>query len=249
MPPEDSANSMQAPTLQQLNRATLLAVAGAAAILVVAVLPAEYGIDPTGLGARFGLTPMGEMKQAEAALEAAKETAAPVAVAEPAPPAAIPTASPAPAVTDAAATTSAPAAPVAPASPAASPTVIAAAAAPAVAKPVKAEVAAVEQRGEVAITLAPNQGREVKALMKAGDSFRYEWQTDGAEVRFELHGERLGSSDAFTSYEKGVSTGQNGNFTAPFEGTHGWYWRNRTDKPVTITVKATGKFQRFAPVE
>lgn len=248
MPPEDSANSMQAPTLQQLNRATLLAVAGAAAILVVAVLPAEYGIDPTGLGGRFGLTPMGEMKQAEAALETAEEAAAPPTVVESAAPAAMPTASPAPAVTDAQAK-SASSAPAAPASPAEAPPVIAAAAAPAVTKPAKAEVAAVEQRGEVAITLAPNQGREVKALMKAGDSFRYEWQTDGAEVRFELHGERLGSSDAFTSYEKGVSTGQSGNFTAPFEGTHGWYWRNRTDKPVTITVKATGKFQRFAPVE
>lgn len=248
MPPEDSASSMQAPTLQQLNRATLLAVAGAAAILVVAVLPAEYGIDPTGLGGRLGLTPMGEMKQAEAALETAEEAAAPTAVAESAPPTAMPTASPAPAVTDAQAK-SASSAPAAPAAPAEAPPVIAAAAAPAVTKPAKAEVAAVEQRGEVAITLAPNQGREVKALMKAGDSFRYEWQTDGAEVRFELHGERLGSSDAFTSYEKGVSTGQSGNFTAPFEGTHGWYWRNRTDKPVTITVKATGKFQRFAPVE
>lgn len=248
MPPEDSANSMQAPTLQQLNRATLLALAGAAAILVVAVLPAEYGIDPTGLGERFGLTPMGEMKQAEAALETAEEAVAPTAVAESAPPAAVSTASPAPAVTDAPAK-SAPSAPAAPASPAAAPPIIAAAAAPVVAKPAKAEVAAVEQRSEVAITLAPNQGREVKALMKAGDSFRYEWQTDGAEVRFELHGERLGSSDVFTSYEKGVSTGQSGNFTAPFEGTHGWYWRNRTDKPVTITVKATGKFQRFAPVE
>jgi hypothetical protein len=90
----------------------------------------------------------------------------------------------------------------------------------------------------------------VKALMKAGDSFRYDWKTDGAEVRFELHGERLDASDgAFSSYEKGASTGQNGNFTAPFDGTHGWYWRNRTDKPVTITVRASGVFQRFAAVE
>ncbi len=244
MTPEDSAKPMQAPTLQQLNRATLLAVAGAAAILVVAVLPAEYGIDPTGLGQALGLTPMGEMKRAEAALDDAEAQAAPVAVAEAPPPAAMPAASPAPAVSGAATPV-----PTAPAQSAAttSAAVLPAPAAPAAAKP--ASAAPAEQSREVVITLAPNQGREVKSLMKAGDSFRYEWKTDGAEVRFELHGERLGASEAFTSYEKGVATGASGSFTAPFDGTHGWYWRNRTDQPVTITVKATGKFQRFAPVE
>lgn len=244
MTPDDSANPMPVPTLRQLNRGTLLAVVGATAILVVAVLPAEYGIDPTGLGRVLGLTPMGEMKQADAEMEAAEAT--PVVVADAAPPAAGPAAGLSPAGTDASPATPAAAQP-APAQPATAPAAVAAPAATTVAK--SAPSAPAEQRGEVAITLAPNQGREVKALMKAGDSFRYDWKTDGAEVRFELHGERVGASDAFTSYEKGVSTGQSGNFTAPFDGTHGWYWRNRTDKPVTITVTATGTFQRFAPVE
>jgi guanyl-specific ribonuclease Sa len=36
------------------------------------------------------------------------------------------------------------------------------------------------------LTLAPNEGREVKATMKAGGEFDYRWATDGAEVRFEL---------------------------------------------------------------
>lgn len=247
MTPEDSAIPMQAPTLHQLNRATLFAVAGAAAILVVAVLPAEYGIDPTGLGGALGLTPMGEMKRAEAALEDAEAQAAPVAVAEALPPAP-PAASPAPTAAEPGAATPAPAAPSQPAA-AKLAAVLPTTATPAAARPAPAPAAPAEQSGEVALTLAPNQGREVKALMKAGDGFRYEWKTDGAEVRFELHGERLGASEAFTSYEKGVATGASGNFTAPFDGTHGWYWRNRTDKPVTITVKATGKFQRFAPVE
>jgi hypothetical protein len=237
MTPDDRINTVEAPSLQQLNRATLFAAAGAAAILVVAVLPAEYGIDPTGLGRMLGLTPMGEMKQADAALDEA--AAAPAAVAAELPPADV---APAPAPPAPAA----PAMPTVPA-PASSPVPAVADARPAAAKPAPAPA---EQRGEVVLTLAPNQGREVKALMKAGDSFRYDWKTDGAEVRFELHGERLDASDgAFSSYEKGASTGQNGNFTAPFDGTHGWYWRNRTDKPVTITVRASGVFQRFAAVE
>jgi len=53
------------PTLGQLNRATLIAFGAAAVILVTTVLPAEYGVDPTGVGGALGLTPMGEMKQAE----------------------------------------------------------------------------------------------------------------------------------------------------------------------------------------
>ncbi len=46
-----------------LIRSTLLAAAAAGAILVLFWLPAEYGIDPTGVGALTGLTEMGEIKQ------------------------------------------------------------------------------------------------------------------------------------------------------------------------------------------
>ena len=43
------------PSVLQLTRAIGLAVTVAAVILVIAVLPAEYGIDPTGIGTRIGL--------------------------------------------------------------------------------------------------------------------------------------------------------------------------------------------------
>ncbi|HYW14589.1 MAG TPA: hypothetical protein VE891_00355 [Allosphingosinicella sp.] len=45
------------PSKRQLNRATLIAAGVAAAILVTTVLPAEYGVDPTGVGRVLGLTP------------------------------------------------------------------------------------------------------------------------------------------------------------------------------------------------
>lgn len=51
------------PSSAQLLRSTILAAVGAAAILVTVVLPAEYGIDPTGIGGVLGLTEMGEIKQ------------------------------------------------------------------------------------------------------------------------------------------------------------------------------------------
>jgi hypothetical protein len=83
--------------------------------------------------------------------------------------------------------------------------------------------------------------------MKAGEEFDFKWSTDGGQVNFDQHGEMAGAaSDEFTSYEKGTKASASGKFRAPFDGTHGWYWRNRTDGPVTITVTATGTFEKFA---
>ena len=44
------------PSRTKLARATALAMAGAAALLVTVVLPAEYAIDPLGTGSALGLT-------------------------------------------------------------------------------------------------------------------------------------------------------------------------------------------------
>lgn len=44
------------PSGKRLLATVLAAIAGAVVILVVAVLPAEYAIDPTGIGKRLGLT-------------------------------------------------------------------------------------------------------------------------------------------------------------------------------------------------
>jgi hypothetical protein len=42
----------------------LAALLIAAAVIVGGVMPAEYGVDPTGVGRVLGLTPMGEFKRA-----------------------------------------------------------------------------------------------------------------------------------------------------------------------------------------
>ena len=60
------------PSSAQLLRSTIIAAISAVAILVAVVLPAEYGIDPTGAGRMLGLTEMGEIKQ-ELADEAEKD--------------------------------------------------------------------------------------------------------------------------------------------------------------------------------
>lgn len=66
---------------RQLLRSALIALAVAALLLVTVVLPAEYGIDPTGVGRVLGLTRMGEIK-VRLAKEAAADAAADAAAAE-----------------------------------------------------------------------------------------------------------------------------------------------------------------------
>jgi hypothetical protein len=49
-------------------RERIMVAAGAAllisgVILVIAVLPAEYGVDPSGIGARLGLTAMSDVQK------------------------------------------------------------------------------------------------------------------------------------------------------------------------------------------
>lgn len=186
------------PSKRQLNRATLIAVAVASALLITTVLPAEYGYDPTGAGRVLGLTAMGEMRREQAAAaEVEPETVSADLTLDETPVPAPPT-------------------------------------------------AAAAQSGEVTLTLAPGEGTEVKATMKAGAELTYEWSTGGPRVNFELHGEEIGApSSEYTSYEKGTSAGESGTFRAPFDGTHGWFWRNRTGSPITINITAKGAFSKF----
>jgi guanyl-specific ribonuclease Sa len=63
------------PSSQTLLRSTLIALAVAATLLVTVVLPAEYAIDPTGIGRVLGLTQMGQIKMSLAQEAAAAEAA------------------------------------------------------------------------------------------------------------------------------------------------------------------------------
>lgn len=58
-PPSD----VELPSTGKLIRSTVISIAAAGGILVTTVLPAEYGIDPTGVGRVLGLTAMGEIKK------------------------------------------------------------------------------------------------------------------------------------------------------------------------------------------
>lgn len=60
-----TSDSRGNPTLRELNRVTMAALVTSASAVLFAILPAEYGIDPTGIGSWLGLTELGKMKQAQ----------------------------------------------------------------------------------------------------------------------------------------------------------------------------------------
>lgn len=179
----------------QLLKATALALATAGAILLTTVLPAEYGIDPTGIGKALGLTAL-HAPAGEASAVAAPAPAASAFVTDP-------TAS-------------------------------------VIHQPTP------YQSGEMTLTLQANEGAEIKAQMRAGETFVFSWVSAGGPVNFDMHGEKPNDGDKFTSYWKDQKkSAGHGSFTAPFEGSQGWYWKNKGSTPVTITMKVSGYFQKL----
>jgi hypothetical protein len=173
----------------------------AGAVLVTTVLPAEYGFDPTGIGARLGLTALAQVDA--------------------------PTTEPAP---------------VAAATTATAPTL------DAVGQPAKPVQDSSVRKHEgsyrqdaMELTLEPGKGAEIKAQLKAGDGMVFHWIAS-AEVAVDMHGEETGAAkDEYTSYwiERAQREGA-GSFSAPFDGSHGWYWLNRSSEPVTVKVEVAG---------
>ncbi|SFV11636.1 transmembrane anchor protein [Pseudoduganella namucuonensis] len=114
------------------------------------------------------------------------------------------------------------------------------------AAPTEAPVAAAGalRSDEMTVTLNPGEGTEVKMTMLKGATVHYEWKTDGGLVNHDTHGDPAnGPANAFHSYKKEKQVaGSSGEFQAVFDGKHGWFWRNRGDKPVTITLKTNGVY-------
>jgi hypothetical protein len=227
----DLPNRAELPTSGQLIRSTLVAAGVAVALLVTVVLPAEYNIDPTGAGRLLGLTQMGEIKQQlhkEAEADRLRDQAAQ-------PPAQTPT-------------------PTTPAIPERRSDLIGAVFAELLIGRAHAQTAPVtapagERSQEFTLTLKPNEGAEVKAGMKKGAKLTYSWTVEGGTVNHDTHGSPS-AGGAEQSYTKGRGVaGDKGVLTAAFDGDHGWFWRNRGSKDVTVKLTATGVFDELKRVK
>jgi hypothetical protein len=93
------------------------------------------------------------------------------------------------------------------------------------------------------LTLDPGQGLEVKMEMKQGAKVTYSWTVEGGSINHDTHGEPFGKKDATHSYSQGRGVaGDTGVLTALFDGTHGWFWRNRGSRTVTVRLTTSGEY-------
>ncbi len=92
----------------------------------------------------------------------------------------------------------------------------------------------------VTFQLLPFEYVEYKYQAEDDSAILYSWTATGA-VSYDFHGEPAdGPEDAEASYSMGKSQGENGAFTAPFNGIHGWFWENRSTDTVTVTLQTAG---------
>ena len=221
------------PTSERLWRSTIIAAISALVILTTVVLPSEYAVDPTGAGRMLGLTEMGEIKnqlaiEAEADRQAARQQAGSGIESR--------LSSIEQRLGDISALLSAGASK--------SDAGTRAAASPQTdeAAPPVREAAALWKH-EVSFTLKPGEGIELKLVMQEGAEAAFEWTANGSLLNYDTHGDGNGNS---ISYEKGRGIReQAGILRAAFTGNHGWFWRNRTRAPVTLTLRTRGDYTKL----
>jgi hypothetical protein len=166
-------------SVKSLVKASLVACVLAGVILMTMVLPAEYGIDPTGAGEMMGLTVLAE----------------PIEEAE---------------------------------------------------KPVvgSCDDKPIMQEDSVQIVVPARNGLEYKFHMEKAAVLNYSWKTDGAVLYFDFHGEPQGDTTGyFKSYKEAILGKDKGAQKIPFTGSHGWYWKNETNLPVTVFLQTKGVYQ------
>ncbi len=172
-------NTIPQPSIQSLLIACLFSIILAIIILLVAVLPAEFNIDPTGIGKKLGLTVLSQ--------EANTTT--------------------------------------------------------------KPSVVSCSEQSEwkdtVLINLPANSELEYKFSINKDEKFEFIWKTtDGKKLYFDFHGEPKGNTDGyFKSYKVSTDSKSSGSLVVPFTGVHGWYWKNKTDKDITINLNTRGNYK------
>ncbi len=101
-------------------------------------------------------------------------------------------------------------------------------------------------KDSISITIPARGNKEYKFWLAKGAILEYTWQTNGAKLFFDFHGEPAGDTTGyFKSFKKSTDSHSSGFLITSFEGTHGWYWKNNSPSPVIITLKAKGEYQRL----
>jgi hypothetical protein len=72
----------------------------------------------------------------------------------------------------------------------------------------------------------------------------YEWTSGVTALYFDFHGEPAGDTTGyFESFSIATTNNMQGSLTTPFKGSHGWYWKNTTQQPVTVALSLKGYYR------
>ncbi|TMM53349.1 hypothetical protein FEE95_20005 [Maribacter algarum] len=205
---------------KQLIKSVIIAAIIGAVVLVVAVLPAEYGRDLTGLGKVFGFDKLyvgqSEEENIDGTLQVVPKNVKRLKLEK-------------------------------------------LGSGPDVVKPSEAQSPPPEKQLEIrsdAITIVVPSGKGLEYKFKALKlgSVKYDWSTSKNDIVYidfhgEVHEENPPEQVFFESYTLAHSNNMAGTFTAPFDGKHGWYFRNRNVFDVTITLNLEGQYELLAEYE
>jgi hypothetical protein len=110
-------------------------------------------------------------------------------------------------------------------------------------KPLKTET--------LTITLPLDGAIEYKAIMQAGDSVVYQWQSD-SNIYYDFHAHKpseIQGDGFFTRYAEGEGKVDRGAIIAPYTGQHGWYFLNLTDAPAEIELTVSGYYDEIVELD
>lgn len=87
---------------------------------------------------------------------------------------------------------------------------------------------------------------EWKVHMRSGGTLVYSWSVEAPPEEFysDMHGESAPAPEVkVVTYRKGAGVASNGSVVAPFDGIHGWYLQNQSERPVVVHLKLSGFYE------
>lgn len=102
------------------------------------------------------------------------------------------------------------------------------------------------RQDSLTVQVPAGKGIEYKVKVLKYGSLKYEWSTDQGVLYSDFHGDvkepTPPKEEFFLSYTIAYSNNLIGTFLAPYEGRHGWYFRNRTDKDIVVSLRLSGQY-------
>jgi hypothetical protein len=207
-----TTNSQPNLNKRQLLKSLIISLIIGAVVLVTAVLPAEYGIDPLGAGKLFGFSKLyqgndqTENNETNSSLNFKK-----IKMEKLGSPSEVPK--------------------------------------PSEANNPPPEIQYTERQDTIVVVIPAEKGIEYKFKSLKHASIKYEWATDTGIVYIDFHGEVKQENPPknvfYESYTLAYSNNMAGTLTAPFEGKHGWYFRNETNEDIVVTIRLHGQYELF----